>query len=84
MSTPTELGLRAEVRNLREQLKVLADQVISLQAANEGAYRELYDTTGGPRFDPGQPFGRTATGDGPVGFVAESGPSTYYLRGGAA
>ncbi|MFB6593976.1 hypothetical protein [Streptomyces diastaticus] len=33
------------------------DQRLADQRANEDAYRADYDATGGPRFDPDQPFG---------------------------
>lgn len=33
------------------------DARLAEQAANEAAYRNDYDATGGPRFDPAQPFG---------------------------
>lgn len=55
--TPAEIRLRAENRDLRGMVKALSDQVIALQAANEGAYREQYDAAGGPRFDKLRPFG---------------------------
>ncbi|MFF0597847.1 hypothetical protein [Streptomyces antibioticus] len=55
----------AEVRRLRAQLAAAVDrarrldeQLAALQAANEGAYRELRQATGGPRFDTSQPFGQ--------------------------
>lgn len=33
------------------------DARLAEQRANEDAYRADYDATGGPRFDPTQPFG---------------------------
>jgi len=55
--TPRERRLQAENRVLRDQLAALTKQLAGLQTANEGAYRELSIATGGPRFDPTQPFG---------------------------
>jgi plasmid stabilization system protein ParE len=38
----------------------LEQRLLDLQAVNEGAYRVAYDASGGPRLDPGQPFGDPA------------------------
>ncbi|WP_262059726.1 hypothetical protein [Streptomyces sp. STR69] len=54
--TAREQRLKAENRALRSQLSALTDRLADLQNANEGAYRELSSATGGPRFDPQQPF----------------------------
>ncbi|WDO09911.1 hypothetical protein ME763_31980 [Streptomyces murinus] len=55
----------AQVNRVRIQLaaaqarnRALEQRLADLQAANEGAYRELFAHTGGPRFAPDQPFGR--------------------------
>ncbi|MEU9208489.1 hypothetical protein AB0D27_11180 [Streptomyces sp. NPDC048415] len=47
---------QAENRLLRELVAQLTDRLDDLQRANEGAYRELAEATGGARFDPSQPF----------------------------
>jgi hypothetical protein len=52
-----ERQLEAENRDLRNHLAALTERLADLQAANEGAYREVQDATGGPRFDHRQPFG---------------------------
>ncbi|MCI3277475.1 hypothetical protein [Streptomyces cylindrosporus] len=52
-----EKELQAENRDLRELVAKLTDRLDMLQTANEGAYKELSIATGGPRFDPAQPFG---------------------------
>ncbi|MFF3847993.1 hypothetical protein [Streptomyces sp. NPDC002328] len=55
----------AQAQRLRTQLAAeqartrrLEQRVADLQAANEGAYRELREATGGPQFDEAQAFGR--------------------------
>ena len=55
--TARELRVEAENRDLREQLAALTERLADLQAANEGAYRDLREATGGARFDPSKPFG---------------------------
>lgn len=58
----TELArVRAELRKARRQLAALQDRLTDAQTASEGSYRIAYDTTGGPHFDPAQPFGLPAT-----------------------
>lgn len=56
--------LEQQVATLRstetDRLRALQDRLTDMQAANEGAYRQQYDATGGPRFDPLQPFGQHA------------------------
>ncbi|MFD7705589.1 hypothetical protein [Streptomyces sp. NPDC059786] len=42
------------------------DARLAEQRANEDAYRADYDATGGPRFDPTQPFGTTPTKPAPA------------------
>lgn len=53
-----------QTRHLRSQLiasearnRSLEQRLADLQAANEGADRQLREATGGAAFDPGQPFG---------------------------
>lgn len=58
MSTPTEIRLRTELRQAREQAAALEERRLALQEANEGAYRAAYDASGGARFDKLRPFGR--------------------------
>lgn len=55
--TQRELQLEAENRDLRDQLVALTERLAGVQTANERMYAADYDTTGGPRFDPAQPFG---------------------------
>lgn len=38
------------------------DTRLAEQRANEDAYRADYDASGGPRFDPAQPFGTPSAG----------------------
>lgn len=52
-----ERRLEAENRDLRGQLAALTERLSTLQTANERMYAADYDATGGPRFDPEQPFG---------------------------
>ncbi|MGW1001747.1 hypothetical protein [Streptomyces sp. NPDC002520] len=54
--TANERRLKAENRDLRNQLAALAERLADLQAANEGHYRAQYDAAGGPRFDRRQTF----------------------------
>ena len=58
--TPTELKLRAELRDANARIAALDERLLALQSANEALYRAGYDTTGGPHFDPNQPFGQPA------------------------
>lgn len=52
-----EQRLEAENRELRRLLAQLTDRLEELQRANEQTYAAEYDRTGGPCFDPSQPFG---------------------------
>lgn len=52
--------LLAENIRLAEQVRQLSDRLEDLQRLNEAAYRDAYDTSGGPRFDKRQPFGTRA------------------------
>ncbi|WP_155054536.1 hypothetical protein [Streptomyces blattellae] len=52
-----ERRLEAENRKLREQVALLTGRLADLQSANERMYADDHDATGGPGFDPGQPFG---------------------------
>lgn len=75
VSSAQERRLQDKVVRLRGQLHALTDQLAVLQAANEGAYREQYAATGGPRFDPGQPFPPDRPrqlGHLPLGFLRRS------------
>lgn len=54
--TAREQRLAVEVQRLQGQVAALTERLADLQTANEGAYRELSCATGGPRFDPEQPF----------------------------
>lgn len=76
--SPTVLGLRAEVRQLREQVAALEERRVALQAENEAAYRAAYEAMGGPRFDKAQTFGRTAVTD------TDAWPTSTLVEGGAA
>ncbi|MFJ4365115.1 hypothetical protein ACIP4S_13285 [Streptomyces chartreusis] len=49
--------LEAENRSLRDQLAALPQRLDDAQRASEGQYRVQCEATGGPYFDPGQPFG---------------------------
>lgn len=49
--------LRAQLAGEKDRARLLEQRVADLQAANEGAYRELREHTGGPYFHPTQPFG---------------------------
>lgn len=62
MSTPTEIRLRAALRAANARIAALEDRLEALQAVNEAMYQADYNTTGGPRFDPNQPFGQPAAG----------------------
>ncbi|MDQ0809911.1 hypothetical protein QFZ63_001625 [Streptomyces sp. B3I7] len=42
------------------------DARLAEQRANEAAYRADYDASGGPRFDPAQPFGTPSTEPAPA------------------
>ncbi|SHI65768.1 hypothetical protein [Streptomyces sp. 3214.6] len=60
-----------QIRHLRAQLaqahdinRSLEQRLADLQAANEGAYRELRLATGGPTLDVEQPFGLFPVKDG--------------------
>lgn len=55
--TRRERRLETEIRRLRDQVAVLTEKLADLQRANERMYAADYDATGGPRFDPKQPFG---------------------------
>lgn len=55
--TRQERELEAESRDLRDQLAALTERLHDLQGANEGAYRDLEQATGGARFDRAKPFG---------------------------
>lgn len=55
--TRTERRLEAENRALRDQVAALTEKLADLQRANERMYADDHDATGGPRFDPEQPFG---------------------------
>lgn len=59
--TPAEFRLRVELSKANERAALLDEQLRVLQAANEALYREAYDSTGGPGFDPDQPFGQPAS-----------------------
>ncbi|MFJ2477068.1 hypothetical protein ACIOWI_29535 [Streptomyces sp. NPDC087659] len=56
MPTPELTRLQAENRQLRETVAALDTQLVQLQTANERMYADDYDATGGPCFDPKQPF----------------------------
>jgi hypothetical protein len=49
--------LRAQLAAANDRNRQLEQRLADLQAANEGAYRELREHTGGAQFDPTQPFG---------------------------
>ncbi|WP_406168967.1 hypothetical protein [Streptomyces sp. NBC_00996] len=49
--------LRVLLAKAEDRNRHLEERLAELQAANEGAYRELREATGGPTFDPAQPFG---------------------------
>lgn len=49
--------LRAQLATEKDRNRRLEQRLADLQAANEGAYRELREHTGGAQFDPKQPFG---------------------------
>ena len=50
--------LNAQLAAERDRSRSLEQRVADLQAANEGAYRELCEATGGAAFDQEQAFGR--------------------------
>ncbi|WAZ20230.1 hypothetical protein STRCI_001331 [Streptomyces cinnabarinus] len=52
-----ERQLEAEVLRLKRLLATFAELLGDAQRANEGQYRVQCEATGGPRFDPEQPFG---------------------------
>lgn len=58
-------AMRAAAAEQREQATDAEreEQRLADQRANEDAYRADYDATGGPRFDPDQPFGSLPTED---------------------
>ncbi|KWT61865.1 hypothetical protein ADL21_11325 [Streptomyces albus subsp. albus] len=58
-------SLRRELANALQRASALTARLEALQEANEGAYAAAYEATGGPRFDPGRPFGHAPTPDGP-------------------
>ncbi|WP_426568143.1 hypothetical protein [Streptomyces canus] len=51
-------SLRVQLAKERDLTRRLEQRVADLQAANEGAYRELREATGGPQFDAAQPVGK--------------------------
>jgi len=53
-----EARLRLQLAAEKHRVRLLEQRVADLQAANEGAYRELEQATGGARFDKDRPFGR--------------------------
>ncbi|MGV4984558.1 hypothetical protein ACVB8X_14145 [Streptomyces sp. NRAIS4] len=50
--------LRAQLATEKDRSRRLEQRLAELQAANEGADRQLREHTGGARFDAEQPFGR--------------------------
>lgn len=49
--------LRLQLADTKDRARLLEQRVAELQTANEAAYREAREATGGARFDPGRPFG---------------------------
>ncbi|MBT2508868.1 hypothetical protein J7I98_23865 [Streptomyces sp. ISL-98] len=62
--SPREIHALAELRKLRAHVAALEGRLAASQAANEAAYKDAYDSAGGPRFDVGQPFGTPAADGG--------------------
>ncbi|WP_416976661.1 hypothetical protein [Streptomyces sp. T028] len=54
--------LRAQLTEASDRNRLLDERLATLQAANEGAYRELEKATGGARFDSEQPLGSVPPG----------------------
>lgn len=67
-------ALRAELRDACERAAHLDARLVSLQGANEAAYKALYGATGGPRFDKAQPFGTVPAPDSAVHTHPEADP----------
>ncbi|MFD4830194.1 hypothetical protein ACFWPV_10115 [Streptomyces uncialis] len=72
--TARENALAAENRRLLDRIAALDRRLDELESANQAQYRADYDATGGPRFDPGQPFGTPTT--------ARPGPSPFGWKSG--
>ncbi|MGW4889633.1 hypothetical protein [Streptomyces murinus] len=51
--------LRVQLAAANDRNSALEQRLADLQAANEGAYRQLREHTGGPQFASDQPFGST-------------------------
>lgn len=71
-SAPGEAALTRELRHSKDALRALQAQLSVLQHANEGAYRASYDRTGGPEFDPAQPFGTGKPRHGGARYTTEA------------
>ncbi|WP_329214938.1 hypothetical protein OG352_05575 [Streptomyces sp. NBC_01485] len=49
--------LRVQLSEAQDRNRCLEQRLADLQTANEAAYKELREATGGPLFDQKQPFG---------------------------
>lgn len=56
-SAPETPSRSADLGRASDRIRSLEQRLATLQAANEALYAEDYARTGGPRFDPGLPFG---------------------------